>query len=39
MAQIMIQPTIEDHSTAETMPLGTDIAAFLVSSEVWAEAS
>ena len=39
IAQIITQPTSEDHRTAETMPLGTDMAAFFVSSEVWAEAS
>ncbi len=39
MAQIMIQPTSDDQSTAETMPFGTDMAAFLVSSDVCAEAS
>ena len=39
MAQIMIQPMKEDQNTAVTMPLGTEVAAFLVSSEVWAEAS
>src|SRR3990167_4181675 len=39
MAQIMIQPTSDDQNTAETMPAGTEVAADLVSSEVWAEAS
>ncbi len=39
MAQIITQPISEDHSTADTMPLGTEMAAFLVSSDVWAEAS
>ena len=39
MAQIMTQPTSEDQTTAETMPCGTEWAAFLVSSEVCAEAS
>ena len=32
-------PTSDDQITAETMPLGTAVAAFLVSSDVWAEAS
>ena len=39
MAQIMIQPINDDHNTALMMPSGTDCAAFLVSSEVCAEAS
>ena len=39
MAQIMIQPTIEDQNTAVTMPRGTEWAALRVSSDVWAEAS
>ena len=37
--QIMIQPTSADQNTACTMPFGTEWAAFLVSSEVWADAS
>ena len=39
MAEIITQPTSDDHSTAETMPLGTELAASWVSSEVCAEAS
>ena len=39
IAQIITQPTSDDHRTAETMPLGTTTAAFFVSSAVWAEAS
>ena len=39
IAQIMIQPTSEDQITAETMPRGTEVAAFLVSSDVCADAS
>jgi len=39
MAMTITQPASEEMITALTMPLGTDIAAFLVSSEVCAEAS
>ena len=39
MAQIMTQPISDDQITALMMPLGTEVAAFLVSSEVCAEAS
>nr|WP_281177574.1 hypothetical protein [Rubellimicrobium mesophilum] len=38
-AQSMIQPAKPDHQTDETMPRGTEWAARIVSSEVWAEAS
>ena len=37
--QIMIQPISDDQNTAFTMPFGTEVAADLVSSDVWAEAS
>src|SRR5436190_5547731 len=39
IAASMIQPAIPERSTERTMPRGTLIAAPIVSSEMWAEAS
>jgi hypothetical protein len=39
MAETMTQPTRDDHITEDMIALGTEWAAFLVSSDVWAEAS